>query len=218
MTLFVAVSSTYTTVQIALFENDRLIQSTQEHKFDASKKLIVALDIILKNNAIDLSDLAFIGVNQGPGPFTTLRTVIACANGISFASGIPLIGINSLDGLLEEYQDSHYFNTICLLNAFGHDVYWATKNTFGCNTITIVLNELKERYPEQPVRFLGNGVSLHQQTIKQIFGSYAVIPDPLPEHCSVEQIGKMALQKWHNKKDLSHQLLPIYLKEQQFTK
>lgn len=217
MTLFLTISSTYDAVYIALFNDNIVIESIYEHKFQASKKFIVACDRLLKNNNVSLSDLAFIAVNQGPGPFTTLRTAITYANGISFASSLPLIGINNLHALLQEYNDPIYPNTIALLNAFGNDVYWATPQTIGCSPIAIVLEQVKTMYPQQKIRFIGNGAILHQQTISEFFGSYAFFPSPIPEHCSIQQIGSMALEKWKNKQDIMHQLLPIYLKDLLFT-
>lgn len=213
MTLFLTISSTYDAVYIALFNDNIVIESIYEHKFQASKKLIVTCDNLLNNNNVVLSDLSFIAVNQGPGPFTTLRTAITYANGISFASSIPLIGINSLEALLQEYNDHTYLRTVALLNAFGNDVYWATSQTTGCCSITTVLEQVKTMYPQQTVRFIGNGAILHQETIMQFFGTHAFMPSPVPEHCSIEQVGIMALEKWKNKQDISYQLLPIYLKD-----
>lgn len=218
MILFLAISSTYDAVHTALFKDNHVIESIHETKFEVSKKLLVICDTLLKNNDLTLSDLDFIAVNQGPGPFTTLRTVITCANGISFASDIPLVGVNSLTALFQEYNDSTYPQTVALLNAFGNDVYWATAEQSGCSSLTSLLEQLKITYPKESIRFIGNGTQLHEQTIQHFFGSRAFIQSPMPEHCSVEQIGKMALEQWKNKQNVSHQLLPIYLKDQLFTR
>lgn len=216
MTLFLTIASTYDAVYIALFKDNTVVESIHEHKFEASKNLIVACNRLLNNNNLTLSDLTFIAVNQGPGPFTTLRTVITYANGISFASSIPLIGINSLHALLQEYADPAYPQTIVLLNAFGNDVYWATSHIIGCSAITAVLEQAENTYPQQTIRFIGNGAALYRQLIERQHAARAFFPSPIPEHCSVEQIGIMALEKWKNKQDISQQLLPLYLKDLSF--
>ncbi len=46
-------------------------------------------------------DLAFIAAHQGPAPFTTLRVCLTTVNGFAFATGMPLIGINGLQELVE---------------------------------------------------------------------------------------------------------------------
>lgn len=174
---------------------------------------------MLLKHQLNLTDISFIAVNAGPGPFTTLRVVIASVNGLSFASKIPLIGIDALDAFLIEQHDAKYPNTVVLLNAFNNDVYFgiqpanSTEFQKGYDNITRILEKIKSSMPDQPIRFLGNGAELHAQEIRATFGDNALIPDPLPQTCSVEQIGLMGLEKWKNQEGLVEQLFPLYLKQ-----
>src|SRR3990170_4281291 len=126
MTLFLSIQNTYEAIEIALFKDDQLVAALKEDKSRASKELIPLIAYLLLRARITMKDLAFIAVNQGPGPFTTLRVVIATVNGLSFATNVPLVGIDSLDAFLEEYKNSEH-PTIILLNAFNNDVYYAIK-------------------------------------------------------------------------------------------
>lgn len=144
MASFLAINSTYQHVQIALYNDDSLIAQHQEHKYRASKNLIPLIDSLLLGNNLKLADINFICINKGPGPFTTLRTVITTINGISFAAGTPLIGINCLDAFLQEYKNPDYPHTVILLNAFGQDVYFATDKHQGYKNIDLILQELKK--------------------------------------------------------------------------
>jgi len=195
-----------------------MVARTTINKINASAHCIPAIDTLLKEHNITLADLSCIVANCGPGPFTTLRVVLTTVNGIQAASSLPLIGIDSLDALIQEYSNPAYPLTVALLNAFNHDVYYAIAHTptrtitKGCQNNTDFITHLAQTYPEQPIQFVGNGVMLHREFIKNMFGTYAYIPTPLPETCSLEQIARMGLAAWEQGKSQTTPLVPHYLK------
>lgn len=206
----------YSTFQVGLYNNHQLLDHQADDKKNACKQLISIINTLLHNHDLRLNNLDFIGVNQGPGPFTTLRITITTANGLAFATGIPLVGVNSQYALLHEYRDTQWPLSIVILNAFNHDLYYAIeyKKTLneGCKNHELLLHELKEKYPGQPIRFLGNGASLYKPLIISLFGSDAFIPDPLPEEPSLNGLAECA-REYYAQKKIHSQLLPIYLKE-----
>lgn len=218
MTHFLAIQNTYSTIDIALFKNNTAIQIAIEDKARASKDCALIITQMLGKHSLTFADLSFIAVNQGPGPFTTLRTVIATANGLSFASGLPLIGIDGLDALVLEHQDANNSNTVTLLNAYNKDVFFSigkpgtSQSIKGYSPISTILEKIKDTYGNQPIQFLGNGVELYAQDILAQFGNNAIIPDELPQTCTVTQIGLMGLANWNKKEGMAHQLFPLYLK------
>jgi len=218
MTNFLAIQNTYLAIDIALFNDQQLVSSVSEDKVNASKQFIPLLDRLLEKNNLHIKDLSFIAVNQGPGPFTTLRVIIASANGLNFATKIPLIGIDAFDALFEEYRDHSYPYTVILLNAFHHDVYFAVYQSDqaaiskGYNNINLFLQELKQQIPHQIIRFLGNATELYRNELQATFGDQLYIPEQLPHTCSIPYVGQIGLKKWHKKEGLSEQLLPLYLK------
>lgn len=218
MTYFLSIQNTYDSVEIALFQDNQLLATTQEDKLRASKYFVHILQSILKENNVGFNDLQFLAVNQGPGPFTTLRVVIASVNGLSFSNQIQLIGIDGLDALLLEFPDASIAITVAMLNAFNNDVYFAvqSKNTIeqkGCENILIFLEKLKKQYPNDQIRFIGNGTQLFFDQINTYFETKAILPSPLPQHCSVKQIGLMGFDFWQKKENLSIKLMPLYLKQ-----
>ena len=92
--------------------------------------LIPMIDTLLKQTAINVSDLAYIAVNIGPAPYNTLRALIATANAIAFAKKIPLVGCNALS-LLTEFYTQENFQTVALLQAFSGHVYFKQSKTQG---------------------------------------------------------------------------------------
>ncbi len=223
MIQYLCMQSTYTSLEIALFSDQKMFTFASEDKVRASKNVIPLIAYTLEKVGIALEKLSFIAVNQGPGPFTTLRVAIATANGISFASKIPLIGTDALDVFLQEHAPvpataETAQPTLVLFNACNNDVYFAwqqsAKNLLkGYKNIDTLLAQVYSKSTGQKILFMGNGVALHQQKIKDVFGAHAHIPEPLPVTTSIEQMGTLALKKWHAKEGLATQLMPLYLKQ-----
>jgi tRNA threonylcarbamoyl adenosine modification protein YeaZ len=209
---YLAIHSTYDAVEIALCYNNAIQNRISSNKIHASAQSIPALDALLKNQNLSIHDLTCIVAHVGPAPFTTLRVVLATVNGIQAATSIPLIGINGLDALMRQYQQPSYV-TICLLNAFNQDVYYAIDSTKkGCQNIKSFLAEIAATYPQQALQFVGNGARMHHALITELFGSYAHLPDPLPDICSLDQIQQDGFRAWHESKGQKTALIPCYLK------
>ena len=218
MITFLSIHHTYDTVELALMRNAHSIEHISESKLRASKRFILMLDHLLTTGNIPISAIAFMAVNQGPGPFTTLRTVISSVNGLHFATRTPLIGVDALDAMLQEHQNTNYPNTVVLLNAFSNDVYFAIQQVAqeiikGYKNSTTFVQELAQRIPDEPVRFIGNGTRMHHDLITQTFGDRAYIPDSLPETCSIAQVGVMGLHAWKTTQADHGYLQPLYLKQ-----
>lgn len=224
MNHFLVFQHTYNGVQVALFNDHQPVQITTENKKQASKNIVALADEMLRVNNVFFRDLSFVAANQGPGPFTTLRVIIATVNGLAFATQKPLIGVDGLDALLSEYRNESYPITVALLNAYGGDVYFGVetlhneKREKGYQHIASLLSHLNSSFPTQKIRFIGQAVSMHTELIHQTFDDRAYIPDQLPEHCSIKQVGEMALHSWENQEGLSNQLLPLYLKSMNIKK
>ena len=59
--------------------------------------LIDAVDDLLRRMAIGLADVAAIAVATGPGTFNGLRAGLGTAKGLALGSGLPLIGVGTLE-------------------------------------------------------------------------------------------------------------------------
>ncbi len=176
---YLVLQNNYDVVEIGLLRDSRLIAQQRIAKTEASKLLVPSLDRLLKANGIQLADISAIIANNGPGPFTTLRVVIATVNGMSFATSIPIVGINALDVALSEWRSAEYPTTAILFNAFGNDLYALIeddKKPLFKGVIAIdQLIEMMQR-TGKTIRFLGNGTALHQELITEQLGKKAFIP------------------------------------------
>lgn len=223
MTIFLAIQHTYDGIEFALFHEQNMLEQQSLNKFHASAQLPPSLSALLDRHKMTLSDIAFIAAHQGPGPFTTLRVVIATINGIAFAHKTPLIGVSGLEAFLQEYADPLGTRTICMLNAFNNDVYYAyfdenhTLVTGAANGEEF-LQSIIALWPNQKFHFIGNAIATHRASIRSLFADRALIPASIPNTCSVGQIGLMGYAQWQEGEKLTDQLIPHYLKTQQFTK
>lgn len=165
MSHFILLQYPYEHIEVALATNDRIIDTINITKFQAVALLIPTLQTILEKNNLTKNDIAALGINVGPGPFNTLRSLIATANGISFVTKIPLIACNSLTMMLSHQPQS----TIALLNAFGTDVYYAFHEKQGYQSITTLITSLNTSHNNQTITFIGNGAQKHRDYIQQNF-------------------------------------------------
>lgn len=216
MTLFLAFQNTYTHVQIAVYQDTAQLGFVEIDKLQASKECIRALQDLLAIAKVSLFDISFIAVNQGPGPFSTLRVVISTVNGISFATRLPLIGVNGIQALLYEYAHTAYKNKIVILNAFGQDLYYGIQMgnslEFGCKAGQTLLGEIAQKIPDNPILFLGNGIDHYKDTIQDTFGARAQFLDPNPSTASLHSIALLALTRWQKQEDMSYHVQPLYFK------
>ena len=179
MSYVITIQYPYQHLEMSISCNSSILQTVIVPKIQAVGLIIPTMQQLLKNHNLTLSDIACIGINTGPGPFNTLRAIIATANGIAFAQKIPLVACNGLELLLQENIDE---NQVAILDAFGTDVYYAIKSTCqqGYMPITDLITMLNASHNNQTVKFIGNGSVKHHDYILQNFiGSAQIHPDLL---------------------------------------
>lgn len=215
--MYLVLHSTYTTVEVALCSQGSLIDATCIDKYEASGQLLVALAALCARQNITSDQIEFIVAQAGPGPFSTLRAVLATANGLATALGIKIVAVDGLRALLDEYRDDAYPVTMALLNAYSNDIYYALDNhgqittgiIYGVDSFKQTLQQLD---PHTTIRFIGNGVPLHEPLIREICGPRVYIPTPNPETCSATIVARIGYQKWVAQEDITDQVAPLYLK------
>lgn len=218
MTQFLTLSSTYEHVEIGLYTGNTALARESIDKKLASKELVSALGRILGAHRAHIKDIAFIAVNQGPAPFTTLRTVIATANGLNFASGIPLVGVDGLRAFAHTCRNSQWPYTVYVLNAFGNDAYFYAERPeadplIGYDQIGTLLERIHTWFPHERIRFVGNGITTYGDQIRASFGERAYLAHDEPSYVPLDMIARMGNELWHMKEGITTQVLPLYLKK-----
>lgn len=218
MNFLLCIHTTYNTVDCALAQDNKILVESTLHKEQASAQLIPTINALISVLHLQLADISHIIVNQGPAPFTTLRTIIATANGIAFAYKIPLIGVDALDACLQEYTQATG-PTVVLLNAFNKAVYYGVTDPVsnhaikGYAPIETCMEMIKQLFPYQSIYFIGNGSELYRSELKTYFGNQVCFQDPLPLTASLRQILSQGTKQLLTGKNISQFIEPLYLKK-----
>lgn len=217
MNYSLCMQSTYQHVNIALCNGQQIIESTSVPNHASSATLVPHIDALLKRHAFSLANCSYITVNQGPGPFTTLRTILATVQGIADATNIPLIGIDGLKGLIESHRSAEHLYTIALLNAFNNEYYYAIASDKECftgyGTPAIIQNLIQEIVGDSTALVIGNGIPLIKKNPDFVINSNFITFDATKEHCSIDDIATLGYAAWNNNQATHNPLMPLYLKK-----
>ena len=101
-----------------------LAEATAQPELTHSRRLLGSVDWVMKAAGVEWADLDGVALSLGPGSFTGLRIGMAAAKGIVLATGVPLLGVHTLDGIALSCPviDRPLW---CLLDARKQEVYAA---------------------------------------------------------------------------------------------
>lgn len=116
--LILETASSYPCIVLSVKEKVQTFKLFTEKK-DLSKKLLLEVDLMLKEQGLTLKDLDFIALGVGPGSYTGIRIGAAFCKTISFALDIPIVPFCSLLAFIPEKSGSY----ICALDARSQGIY-----------------------------------------------------------------------------------------------
>ncbi|HHW66408.1 tRNA (adenosine(37)-N6)-threonylcarbamoyltransferase complex dimerization subunit type 1 TsaB [Defluviitalea raffinosedens] len=220
-----ALDSSGNVASVAIIEDDQLlIELTMNYKKTHSQTLLPMIDSICKMVNLDLESLDYIAAASGPGSFTGLRIGVATAKGLAYALNKPIIGVPTLDGLAYNITYTDYL--ICpIMDARRNQVYTAfylwEKGLLKRQSdyLAIEIDECVKRAKEynKPLVFLGDGVPVYKDKIKEAIGDgeYYFAPQScnMQKASSIGSLG-MILAKEGKAQD-SMEFVPFYLRKSQ---
>ena len=144
-----------------------------------SETLMPMIDNLFNISGMNLDDIDRIACTNGPGSFTGLRIGAACAKGLAFAAGIPLVAVPTLDAMAYTCIKNHWI--VPMLDARREQVYTALyynnerKTDYLAEPVDEILKILIEYSGKNShIIFTGNGAVVYRDTIlnydKQIGG------------------------------------------------
>ncbi len=185
-----------------------------------SQRLMPMLAQLLQEADLTLADLSGLAVAIGPGSFTGLRIGLATVKGLALVTGLPVVGIPTLDALA--LNAAGFPGIVCpILNARKQEVYGAVyawregemeRLTEYLAVSPEALAEILDAYC-QPVTLLGDGVPIYRQVFHQRLGNRLVLlplPQLLGRAAQVAYLGLRALQA--GRRDDLHSLKPFYIR------
>jgi len=223
--LFLVVSGSYQDLHIGLFRGHALVALKSSCQQRLSACLPGAFTSLLEEAGVALNELDFIAVDQGPGSFSNLRALLATVNGMAYVSGIPLIGLDGLEGVADTCAQLHQGSSMVhaiVLNAYNQELFFKIEifdeqgrrlnaSTSGYASVPDVAARIKSAAGSMPVFGMGNGLSLlllHPDTL-------GVRPVSFEPVSYLACLARQAMTAWESGL-LKDEVQPLYLKETLF--
>ena len=182
----------------------------------ASDLLAPVLQEVLRTAHLSLGELGGIAVSQGPGSFTGLRVGVAFVKALAMATGLPVIGISSLEAMATNAVGAAA--AICpLLDAKQGKVYAAFFASRGAHLIRRSPDRLTTWEAvcgrlQTPALFLGDGIAAYGAQLRRRLGARALFaPEELwcPRAATVARLGGARLAR--GERHHARTLVPTYL-------
>jgi tRNA threonylcarbamoyladenosine biosynthesis protein TsaB len=136
--------------------------SMNEAQYTHAEVLHVLITQLLDQEGIQPQDLLAVGVSRGPGSYTGLRIGVSAAKGLCFALQIPLISMDTLAVLAQEYLRPET-RTVAVLDARRDEVYLGVYDPQG-NALMVPHPQViepgyfqKSIFLEEKLHFVGSG-------------------------------------------------------------
>jgi tRNA threonylcarbamoyladenosine biosynthesis protein TsaB len=170
---------------VAVADGERIVaERNQLTQGRHAAVLLPAVREVLASAGLAVRDLDLIAVSVGPGSFTGLRVGLSVAKGLSYASGVPVIGIPTLEALAHA-APAESSTVVAVLDARKGELYAAGFRRDG-RFLTAVLEEqlvdaatLLEKLP-RPCAVIGDATETYGAWFRERLGAEVTIL-PFPE-------------------------------------
>jgi len=183
-----------------------------------SRRLLAGLQELLHATGVTLGDLDGLAVSLGPGSFTGLRIGLGTAKGLAMATGLPLLGIPTLDSLAAQLPFTS--ELICpIIDARKKEVFAALyqrqpggKLQRITDYLAIAPARLAERL-HAPTIFIGDGILAYQDLLYAKLGNTAAFAPTTLCFARAAGIGMLALDQWQAKNFMDpSRAIPLYVR------
>lgn len=167
-------SDTSTSIlSVALCEGERTVAETMvDCGRSHAERMLMTVDWVLAEAGLALRDVDMLAVSAGPGSFTGLRVGVATWKGLALATGLPLVGVPTLDAMARIMTLDA--GVVCpLLDAKMGEVFGAIYDFRGgvphkvhedvAAPVEVLLGQVTG-----PVHFLGEGAARYRARIEAV--------------------------------------------------
>ena len=193
---------------VAILEDTTLINKLElDNGLTHSETLMPLIKELFDKSNLSLKDINLLVSDIGPGSFTGIRIGVATCKAFSDSSNIPCIGVSSLEVLAYNTKND---GIICsTINCKNDNCYFALYELIGGNynvleepcakTVQEVLELINLKYPNKSIEFVGDGIPSESTNC----------------YLNVENLGIAGFKKFISRKNVSEDILPLYLKKPQ---
>ncbi len=215
-----AVDTSSAVASAAIVEDDKLIcECVLNNKLTHSQTIMPMIDYVFKASELKPQDIDIFAVANGPGSFTGLRIGVTTVKGLAHAEGKPVVGVNTLEALAYNLPFCPYIISP-IMDARREQVYNAFYKVENGQIIeiapprAIALSDCLEELQGfgKQVIFLGDGVPVFKEKIKEVLGSLALFA---PQTVNAQRASAVA-EAAKNKQTVPYaELVPVYLRQSQ---
>lgn len=212
---------------LSILENTNLIcQLDQNTGRTHSENLMPMIKQAFEQSNLTLKDIDLLVCDKGPGSFTGIRIGVATVKAFHDSLAIPCIGVTSLEALaysvkqdgvivsiLDCKNDNCYFGLYERKNGVITELMEPQAETLE-TALTILSNYFADTFENPSITFIGDGSSVFQKDIKNVFSSsnFATEKENILNSYS---LGLAGLNRFHFCDNISEEVLPLYLKKPQ---
>ena len=220
--LHIETSSKNCSVAISDGEDILCLCEEVSDNYKQSESLHSFVEWALEGAEISLKDLEAISLGKGPGSYTGLRIGAASAKGFCYGLKLPLIAVNSLDSMVEQFVNQGFDLIIPLIDARRMEVYTAFFDGISGKMIketeAKILDENSfSELADKKVLFIGDGAKKFQDLLSSLGGAGGGLPNAEFKsdiYPSAKGLIKKSVEKF-NQKDFENTAYfePFYLKD-----
>ncbi|MBQ0988047.1 tRNA (adenosine(37)-N6)-threonylcarbamoyltransferase complex dimerization subunit type 1 TsaB [Streptomyces sp. F63] len=189
--LLLALDTATPAVTVALHDGERVL--AEASRVDARRHgelLLPAVDRVLAEAGVKLPSVTGIVVGAGPGPYTGLRVGLVTAAVFGAATGAPVYGLCTLDGIAYAAGRAGIGGPFTVAtDARRKEVYWARYADSRTRLTAPAVDrpaEIAEQVADGPA--VGAGALLYPDVFRDV-------PDGMPEHQSAAALAALAAER-----------------------
>ena len=189
---------------------ESFVNTRQTH----SQTLLPMVEAMMKNAGVGLDKAELIAVTNGPGSFTGIRIGVAAVKGLSYALGVPCVGVSTLHALA--YNLSGFDGIACAVmdarcNQFYNAIFSVGKGTPErlIPDRAISAEELSQellKYGNKRIILVGDGAELAFKLLKDVKTELA------PLAVRFQKAESVCLASAEYAQTSAKELLPVYLR------
>lgn len=184
--------------------------------------LLPRIDAALRSACLSLAEMDLLAVGLGPGAFGGLRVGLATIKGLAIATGLPTIGVNSLEALghsastdsqvVLTLQDAHRGELYAAL--YQRDDGHLVEQVAPCMGSPGDLATKMQRLCTTAPHVVGDGFAAHRDALVSAWPALASVTHCADAFPRARHVGRIAARRFElHGADNSASLLPLYLRD-----
>ena len=209
-----AIDTSSNVATVAVMEDELLLgEYILNHKKTHSQKIMTMIEQILSELELTVRDIDIFAAAIGPGSFTGLRIGVATVKALAHATGKPVVSVGTLEALaynvpiMDARRD----------NVFTASYIWDEGFKEIGEPEAISIDECLESCGEfLDTIFVGDGVKVHREYIKEKLGDKAIFPPANALNSRASSVAALALDKAKRGETQSYlEMKPYYIRKSQ---